>query len=178
MQYSPSQAFTILYDHYCTQILHFLQQSGRQFGLLCDESKVHFDPPQAKSQATRHGRMLEFMISGSTFDSLEIQQDSLGQVFVHFVVGLTPGASGERVVVRIRGVYQIFIKDTLNEECALFTRVDSSLIFSASESKPKQNPPSELGEGFSKKERQSLQAISKNTHNRKVLAQLIGLGQE
>ena len=65
MQYTPAQAFEILYDHYCTQMLTFLQQSGRQFGLLCDASKVRFDPPLPKSQATKLGKSLEFLISGS-----------------------------------------------------------------------------------------------------------------
>lgn len=170
MQYTPSQAFEILYDHYCAQMLTFLQQSGRQFGILCDEQKVRFDPPLAKEQAKKMGKSLEFLISGSTFESLDIRQDSLGQISVHFVVGLTPGGDGEQVSVRVRGIYQIFIKDTSHEDCALFTRVDSSLIFPADSSPLESTSPSH--DLFSPEEQQSLQAILQSSHNRKVFEQL------
>lgn len=173
MQYTPAQAFEILYDHYCAQMLTFLQQSGRQFGLLCDASKVRFDPPLPKSQATKLGKSLEFLISGSTFDSLEIRQDSLGQVSVHFVVGLAPRGEGELVSVRVRGIRQIFIKDTAHDDCVLFTRVDSRLIF-PTDTPNHDEQESFAEESFSKEEQQSLQIILQNTHNAKVLAQLQG----
>lgn len=168
MQYTPSQAFEILYDHYCAQMLTFLQQSGRQFGILCDAQKVRFDPPLAKEQAKKMGKSLEFLISGSTFESLDIRQDSLGQISVYFVVGLTPRGDGEQVSVRVRGIQQIFIKDTADEYCALFTRVDSRLIFPA-DSSQSTSPSHAL---FSPEEQQSLQAILQSSHNRKVFEQL------
>ena len=163
---TPSQAFEMLYDGICTQMLLLLRQSGRHFGILCDESKVRFEPPQAREQATQIGRMYEFMISGSTFDSFEITQDSLGQTYANFIAGLTPGGM-ERVSVRIRGIYQIFIKDTQNEDCELFTRVDSGFIFAKSESK---EPQAE--QNLSEQEQHSLEMIFAQKHNQKVLDNL------
>lgn len=165
MRANPSQSFEMLYDNICTSMMILLRQSGRHFGILCDESRVHFEPPQARGQATQVGGMYEFMISGSTFDSFEILQDSLGQAHVRFIAGLTPGGM-ERVQVRVRGIYHIFIKDTQNEDCYLFSRVDSSHIFAKPESK---NEPEQL---LSEQEQHSLEMIFAQKHNQKVLNSL------
>ncbi len=167
--YTPSQAFELLYDHYCAQMLSFLKQSNRHFCIVCDMRKAFFEPPLLPESTKYFGNVSQFMISGSTLDSFQIQEDSLHRRSVRFLVGIAPGGEGVLVNVKVRGIYQIVIKDVLEKDRTLFSRVDSELIF---DTKAQKESDGDMAYEFNEDEEESLRTILANAHNRKVFEHL------
>lgn len=91
------------------EILQTLQQEGLHFSIVCDTSFVRFTPPLTPQMKERLGKVAVFILSGYSFQSLEI-----GESHFEFEAGLVM-QNGEDVgtVLEIpyHSVMQVIVQD-------------------------------------------------------------------
>lgn len=98
-------------QRHAKEMIEFLNNENISFSIACSTSLLHFSPPLNQDLYQKIGRIGVFVLSGYSFESIEIEQS-----FFEFEAGLTM-SSGEDVGTVIQVPYiailQILVQDDL-----------------------------------------------------------------
>ncbi|PAF42491.1 hypothetical protein [Helicobacter sp. 11S02596-1] len=141
-----------LSNRHCFENINFLAHNNLNFCILCDLSKVSFEPPLPQEIFEKFGPLVLFVLAGYTFESLRVFDDS-----VAFEAGFGKDNIGSVVSVSLEGIIQVIVKDKKDNNIVLFNRYDMSLVFG--------NPDEEAMQD-------SMEAILSNPQNREIMQAL------
>ncbi|PAF48696.1 hypothetical protein BKH41_05360 [Helicobacter sp. 12S02232-10] len=141
-----------LSNKHCFENISFLAQNNLNFCILCDLSKVSFEPLLPKEILEKFGPFVLFVLAGYTFESLRVFEDG-----IEFEAGFGKNNIGSVVSVRLEGIIQVIIKDGKDENIVLFNRYDMSSVFGNSDEEAMQD---------------SMEAILSNPQNREIMKAL------
>ena len=101
------EAYRALMERQLTEMIDFLMENDRPFGIVCRLEFVTFDPPLPDEIAKNLKDLTLFMIAGYTFESFTIEGDQLS-----FEAGFGADNFGSIVSMPILAIVQILFDDT------------------------------------------------------------------
>ena len=99
--------FQEIMDTHIKDILFYLLESDKPFGLLCNLKYVTFDPPLPDDLSDLLQEATLFMIAGYTFESFEIEDDT-----IFFEAGFGPQNFGSIVSMPVLAILQLLVDET------------------------------------------------------------------
>ena len=142
--------FAELLEIHAAGMIGYLLDREVEFGILCNLSGVHFDPPLPESITKSFKPLTLFMLAGYTFESAELDEHSL-----RFEAGFGPDNIGSHVYVPLESIIQVIVEETV-----VFVNLTASI------QKPRKAPTPPEHAGSMER---SIQSLLANPDNEKFL---------
>ncbi|WP_051420641.1 hypothetical protein [Helicobacter pametensis] len=109
LEFSAPQSLQPFFESHARDFITFFHSQGVHFSIACETSLIHFDPPLTQELKDKIGKIGFFILSGYSFDSLEVFKD-----YFIFEAGLILEEGkdiGTILKIPYIGVVQILIQD-------------------------------------------------------------------
>jgi hypothetical protein len=104
------EAFAQMMADHAADVLDMLLQMQTPFGVLCNLSQVHFDPPLPESLQEGLKPLTLFLLSGYTLESAELDEEML---YLSFEAGFGEENFGSVVTLPTDAILQITIDESV-----------------------------------------------------------------